>query len=218
MKTKVFCILFSLLPLLVSAQNDTDTLKTYMFDKFELGRVNYKNGTLTNSFLNYNFVFGKIMFKQDNIDYELANVSDIAYISIGNHLFFRIRSDVFCERFIIDAMELYVYWKYQARSAGKKGAYGTTSHTSSITSVSQFTQDGRTYNLQTGEKPSLSTDNTYYIYLNNKYNRISSAKSLAKLFKNNQEEIKDYCRQEKINFTNFEDIKKVISFCGKFSK
>jgi hypothetical protein len=217
MKTKVCCILFSLLPLFVSAQNDTDTLKAYMFDKFEQGTANYKNGTLTNSLFNYNFVSGKIMFKQNNVAYELDNVSDIAHITIGNHIFFRIKNDVFCERFIIDAMELYVYWRYQVQSAGKKGAYGTTSQTSSITGISQLTQDGHTYNLQTVENLSLSTNNAYYIYLNGKYNRISSAKSLAKLFKNNQEEIKGYCRREKIDFNKFEDIKRVVSFCGKFS-
>ncbi|GHT08155.1 hypothetical protein FACS189426_03070 [Bacteroidia bacterium] len=214
MKTTFFSILFGLLPIFIFAQNDS--IKTYLFDKFEKGTVNYKNGTITGSLFNYNLFSGKIEFEQDNIALELSDLSSIASIKIGNCIFVQVKPDIFCERFIIDNVELYVYWKYTMQSAGKKGAFGSVSQTSSIADISQISRGGNIYNLQSSEEYITSKNNKYYIYMNDKYTQIDSPKSLGKLFKNHQKEIEDYCKQEKIDFRNVEDVKKVTAFCGKF--
>jgi hypothetical protein len=213
-KTTFFSILFGLLPIFVYAQNDS--IKTYLFDKFENGTVNYKNGTATAALFNYNLLSGKIEFEQDNKVLELAELSAIVYIKIGNRLFVQVKPGIFGERFIIENVELYVYRKSKILSTGKRGAYGTVSQTSSISGISQINDKGSTYKLESIENISVTIDNAYYIYLNDKYNRIDSQKSLGKLFKSHQKEIEDYCRQEKIDFTNDEDVKKATAFCGKF--
>jgi hypothetical protein len=215
MKTIRICVLFCFLPLFAIAQDETN--RTFLFEKFENGTANYKNGSVIGGLFNYNLLSGKIMFEQNGTVFELADLSSIVSVKMNNRIFIQIKPDIFCERFMVDDVELCVYWKIKTQSAGKKGAYGTVSQTSSIIGISQITQDGSVYNFQSGEEYTTSESNIYYIYLNDKYNRIDSPKSLGKLFKNHQKEIEDYCNQEKISFTNFGEIKKAVAFCEKYS-
>ena len=214
MKAKIIFILLCILPIFAMAQDKEN--EAYLFNKFEKGVALYKGGNQIQSFFNYDLISGKIVFKDGNTVMELANPELFDQISVGDRVFKYIKGETFYEKVDINNLDLYIEWKSQLISQGKNVGYGS-SQSSAVNDVSHLSQNGSTYNLNSSEKFNLIPKNSYYVQLKGKYKRFNSAKSLAKLFKNHEDEILKYIDSEKIKFDSEEDIKKAVVFCSQFS-
>jgi hypothetical protein len=219
MKTKsTFLLCFLLiLPTLIFAQEEKGN--GYLFKDFEKGKVFYKTGGSTQGQFNYNILNEKILFLSDNSTVlELANVDDVAIVQINGRTFDHIRDGLLYEKIKTGDTDLYVRWNAKTVQDGKTGAYGQKSNTSSISNVSQITDNGALIQLRVEDQFTLKPNNSYYLKIDKKFKRFSSVDSFAKLFKGHEAEIKDYAKIEKINFNNVDDLKKLVAYSAQFMK
>ena len=208
-----------LFPIFLFAQEKKH--ETFLFENFEKGIAMYTNGKQVFSFFNYDVRNGKILFMNDDVLMELANPDVVSYIRIDNRFFVHIKGDTFYERIPAGNSNLFVNWKYQFLSKGKDAAYGVSSHATSATSVSiieeySISYSGNFHEMKSNEKFSIVNKSKYYVSINGKFKNFNSAKSFIKLFKQNEKEISEYIKIEKIDFNDFDDLIKVVSFASQF--
>jgi hypothetical protein len=219
MRLKINFLLFPILlfPIFLSAQDKG--IGTYLFDNFEKGAAIYKNGTQISGIFNYDVLSGKVLFKDENKIMELIGSDDIPHVKINNRLFTYIKDNVYYEQISAGDGSLFVFWKYKIVPKGKNAGYGVTSQLASISNVSMLNQEGiGIQSLKSVNKFEIVDESTYYLYINGKYRNFNSERSFIKLFKTNNEEISTYIKEEKIDFTNLDDMIKLIGVFSKYIK
>ena len=130
------------------------TLKDQMLDPvFYMGKVFFKDGTHTETYLNYNLLTNGIYFlDNDNNAYQLAGLPEIAAISYGKRTFSPINSKEIAE--VIQSLtggdELLLNRKTEIKSsADNRGAYGASTITSSVARINTW-DDAGAYKKSTG--------------------------------------------------------------------
>lgn len=189
----------------------------FLFNEFKKGKAVYKNGTVAGSLFNYDLTTGKILFMDNGETMELMNLPTFTHVEIDGRTFLYIKGNDFYEKISLEGINLYVNWNGDIISSGKSVGYGK-SQTTSVTQVDQFNREGGNYKIDVDEDFVLLLKNNYYLNIDNKYKRFSNLNSLAKLFKGHEDEIIDGLKNEKLDFKNFEDVKKAVQFCSKYSK
>lgn len=216
MRNKINFILFILfLPVLSFAQENPNS--NYLFEKFQSGKVIFKNGSNATGNLNYDIVRETFVFRENNEILDLANPNSVAVVNINNRIFEHAKGDIFYERVNLDNdATLYIQWNNKLLSKGKKGAYGTVSQTTSIDNVSQITGPGGNVNLSDTSEYTYKNNNTYYLKQKGKYKRFISSDSFSKLYKGHEQEVKDYLKSENINLKILDDVKKAVIHCAQY--
>lgn len=217
MKNLFFIFLaLSIFPIYLSAQNGEQDPR-FLFDKFEKGKIVFNKGGSSEAFLNCNVLLGKFVFlSDDKTIMELGNPSLVSYIDINGRIFEHIKNSDFYEK-VKDGSEkllLYVKWSSSLMSQGQKSSYGVNPGTSSGSSDVDY--DGYSFKSKVDKNIVLNPRNTFFIKLDNKFQKFNSADSLAKLFKNNEAEIKKYLKEQKYDFKKLDDIKKAIEYCSQY--
>jgi len=186
----------------------------FLLEKFERGRVIYKSGgQVTDGNFNYDTVTEKMLFMlSDSTIFELARPDIVSEVNILDRTFEHIKNGLFYEKVSIDGNNLYIRWKSRAISEGKDAGYGTKSSTGAIDNVSQISVGGMMYHMRDTEEYKMISNNTFYIKVNNKFKRFDSFNSLAKLFKENQEAIKVFVKEQNLNFNNVDNIKEAVRY------
>lgn len=217
-KSNILFLFFLTVPMLFFAQ-DQLTSQGYLFDVFENGKVVYKKGGTAQGLFNYDAVGEKLLFMANGEVMELTNPSIIDHVDVGGRVFEHVGRGVFYEKVSGEGMPFYIKWKSNIESDGKRGAYGTVSKISSI-STKQSLDNGITAveQLNLAEDYSVRFANTYYIKQGNKYKRFNSFDALAKLFKGHENDIKKYVEAETADFKNLENIQKIVAYCSQFVK
>ena len=191
----------------------------YLLPDFTDGQVFFKNSFLSTGKLNYNVLVGEMQFLE-NDEVRALETKDISVVKIDDRLFFPYRGNEFSE----ELLSAYPY-KLRVRSKGnispfaKKGAYGTTSSTSSITSYSSISsQDGQMYNLSVEEDVLVSVRYFYYLVgENGKYLQIANTKTFTKQFPAFSKQIEAFVKENKIRFDNVDDLKKLLVYCSELN-
>lgn len=222
MKNKYYIFLCILIfPIFLTAQEELD--QRYLFDKFEKSRVVYKKGGVSGAFFNYNILTGKLVFLSDDATImELANPSLISTVDIGGRIFEQVKGSDFYEKIKLssDDLPLYIKWHSSLVTKGKTGAYGVKSvNTSSVEKASlNQDNDGRIFELKVDKDIVMNPKNTFFLKIDNKFQKFSSPDSLAKLFKGHENQIKEYLKIQNLDFKNVEDVKKAVEYCSQFLK
>jgi len=231
---KKFLFLWLLIPVWVSAQNRqiveatagedlTQVVSTqfqYVFPEFTGGDVFYAGMPKVSGILNYNTLLGEMQFLDQNGQVlSLANVKDVTMVNIGNRRFFPFKGNEFTEELMSTGkVQLRVKRSGNAAQHSKKGAYGTTSATSSITSYSSISSDSRQYNLTVAENVLVTLNNFYYLVeLNNKHILIKNITAFTKMFPTHRAEIEAFAKENNIRLNNGDDLKALLEFCGKLN-
>jgi len=225
---KKYIFLCLLLPAWASAQNrqiveatsgedlakKVSTQIQYLFPEFTVGDVFYK-GQKSSGKLNYNMLLGEMQFEERNRVLTLANVKDVVMVNIGNRKFYPYNDKEFTEELLTtEKLKLRVRYKGNATQYSKKGAYGTTSSTSSITSYSSISSDNRQYNLTISEDVLVTVSYFYYLVgTNGKYTMIKNVKTFTKQFPAFRTQIETFVKEHNIKFNNEEDLKKLLKYC-----
>jgi len=229
MKKYIFLLL--LLPVWVSAQNrqvleaasgedlsqKISGRMQYLFPEFTNGDVYFIGLPKGSGNLNYNMLIGEMQFLENGQVMTLANLKDVALVNIGNRRFYRFNDKEFAEELLsTGTYQLRVRRKGNVAPHSKKGAYGTESSTSAITSYSSINEGGQQYNLTIAENVIISLNYFYYLVgTNGKYTLIKNAKTFTKQFPAYRVQIEAFIKEHKTRFDNGEDLKTLLEYCGK---
>jgi len=206
------CLLFSNLAFSQTKSDVTFDPSYFLLPKFTDGLIKMKDGNLASGKLNYNTVVDEMQFIGDkNEILSVADPSQVVLITIGDRKFYYLKNYFF--ELVADGNILLFSRIHVKRFEEKIGAYGGTSSTSSITSVSSYTSDNGTLTkLNAGVKVSLQTEVVYYIALNGKYKLVLTKNDLFKLFPANKDQIKQEMDKQNIQFDSVDSFKKIIDF------
>jgi len=229
------CVIFLLLfPAWVSAQNKqlveassgedltrkVSTQIQFLFPEFTNGDVFYK-GNKGSGKLNYNMLLGEMQFLENNKVLSLANVNNVLAVNIANRRFYPYKDNEFVEELATTGdVHLRVRYKGNAVTHSKKGAYGSQSSTSSITSYNSIIGDNNNqYELTVTENVLVTVNYFYYLVgKNGKYTLITNVKTFTKLFPAYRAKIEDYVKERNTKFNNADDLKALLKFCSELSK
>jgi len=189
----------------------------YEYPRFVFGKAFFKPGDSATGRMNYNKLAGQMQFidfKGDTLN--IADPRTIKYISINRDLFYF--DDGYVKLIKEDNM-IKLATKQTIRLAGKEktGAYNTASSTSSITTYSSFTMEGKVYNVVPTEDMILKKQTQYY--LGDKYNHFTLAnkKNLLRLFSKQNAALTAYLKENDVDFTNREDLEKLLQYLANLN-
>lgn len=182
----------------------------YVMPEFMPGRVVYKNGQYSNGIFNIATIDQTLRFRTDGGEtLALKDNRDVDRVTIGKSLFLHLNNEYAQVVGVSDDVILCVTKKLVFKKDAKKGAFGMTSETTSISSVSNYTEElGSTYNLSSQaehrmvQAPILVKKNRQY-----PFNR----KSLEKLFPDKKAALADYLAANSVNFDNPADATALFS-------
>jgi hypothetical protein len=208
----ILCLLISNLAFSQPKSDVPFDTTAYLLPKFTDGIIKMKDGKLAGGKLNYNTVIDEMQFISDkNEILSVADPSVVVQVAIGDRNFYYLKNYFF--ELVSDGNILLFSRIHVKRFEEKIGAYGGTSSTSSITSVSSYTSDfGTLTKLNAGVKVSLQTEVIYYIMVNGKYKLVLNKNDLLKLFTVNKELIKQEMDKQNIKFDSVESFKKIVDW------
>jgi hypothetical protein len=190
------------------------TADVFYYPQFIRGKVFFRDGTNAEAKLNYSHLVDEMQFvdaKGDTL--ALANEKTIKFISIANDTFYYDQGYVrlIAGNNVVKLAEKQVWVLGDTR---KIGAYKTANSTSFITAYGSYTEHGKSYDLTTNEDVDLRKAERYFF--GDKYNRfvLASKKNLLMLFLKEQRHIQTYLKENKVDFTDKEDLEKVVQLLG----
>ncbi|MDR0795423.1 MAG: hypothetical protein LBE79_05110 [Tannerella sp.] len=188
----------------------------FLFPEFTHGEVLFQNSPKGAGMLNYNMLVGEMQF-MDNNTVMAIEAKDVITVIINDRKFFPYNRMEFTEELAsTDHVKLRVRRKGNVAPYAKKGAYGTSSATSSITSYSSISgENSQQYGLSVKEDVLISV--RYFFYLvgaNGKYTQITNVKAFTKLFPAHRSQIEAYAKQNGIRFDRADDLKNLLTYCS----
>ena len=205
----VFCF-FSL-----SAQNIAEVYNGYVFPEFETGYAIMKGNVRYNAKFNYETISEKMQFLDTDDSLMEVVTDDIIAIVVGERRFYPDKKGFFYEGISIGDEMFYLQRKSKELSKGKGSGYGGYSETSSITNVGSISHSvtGGAVRFNSNELIEVKQDLFFYIKNKDKYERFTSVKALAKLFKSHQAKIEEYAKTNNTNFSKLDDVIKIMEYC-----
>ena len=185
----------------------------YSYPEFRLGTVALRNGTSADVRLNYNSVFGEMQFidpkKGDTIS--LADEKQIKLVTIGTDTFYF--DEVWLELvFSNNTVKIAKKRLLEMTNKEKIGAMGVEGYGGAIETYSKFTGSQHMRDLVAKEKLTFTEHITYYI--GEKFNHFHKAnrKSLLDFYRDKEEKVGAWLKENKIDFSKTDDMKKVIDY------
>lgn len=182
-----------------------------LFDKYTKGTVLMKNKARTNAELNFDAANNNMMFKQNGEEMILTNVNQIDTVYIGDRKFTPIKK-VYLEAIPTKHGDIYVHWNLINTYKGKKGAYGMTTQ-AKVESINTAEYTTGVYENQYVDVYELSNNNEYYLFKGEKPIIVKDERSLLKQFPEEKEKIKEYIKEQDIDFTQVDKVLKLLEFC-----
>jgi hypothetical protein len=184
----------------------------FHYPQFTYGKVFFRDGTVAEVKMNYNKVLDEMHFigpKGDTL--ALANEGTVKFIAIGEDSFYYDQGYV---RNILGAsiVKLAVKQVWKVVGNNKRGAYNSASSSSAISSKSSYSNGRGLYKLNVDEDMVLSKVELYYF--GDKYNHfvLAGKKNLLMLFPKEQQRIGMFLTENKVDFSNRDDLEKTVRF------
>lgn len=177
----------------------------YVFDSFTNGKVKLKSGKVYDQVLNYNLVTKEMIFEQPGGKYlAIAHPEDVDTITFSNRKFVP-ANKAFYEWLEGDTYPLFIEYTCTIKEQGAQTGFGTT-NTSAATSVKSLLKDGGAYALKLPDEYQVIPLHVFYIRVNTQYYRANNEQQLAKLFPAKKQQIRDWAKKNKTNFSMKEDV------------
>ena len=185
----------------------------YYFPGFGDGNVYFKDGTKSSGKLNYNFLLNEIQFLSNGDTVSLADEKNISFVAINTDLFYYDKGYV---RLISgnNKAKLTVSNTWKVGDVRRGSVYNTSTPASSSNSFTSYFVYGRHHDLVVNQDVELTRHEQYFF--GDKSNRILPAnkKNLLTLFPGEKSRIEIYLSENKTDFSNADDLKKIIAFLG----
>jgi hypothetical protein len=191
--------------------------KLYHYPVFTDAIVHMRNGRLSKGKLNYFALTDEMQFLGPTGDTTtLANEETISFIAIGKDTFFYEKGYLKLVS-SYQGIKLAQAQRYQIVDRRKKGGYDQSMPATSMTSITTYTDGNRTVQLSINEDVILKKSGHYYIGDRLNHFTWASKSELNKRFSKSSQAIKNYLKEEKIDYANKEDLEKLTRFLSHFS-
>ncbi len=193
--------------------------RIYHYPNFIAGKIFFRNNTVSDARLNYNYLNGEIEFispDNDTLAISKKQMLDIERVVIDTSTFFY--NDGYLELVAqSDVGRLLKKGMYVVAKREKIGGYDQPSSTSAIDSYSSFKESygTRQFDLKVRENITLVLRTNYFF--GDQYHAVLPAnkKNLYKVFRSKKDLIDSYLANNDVDFRKSTDIKKLFAFLSK---
>ena len=193
-----------------SVQGDTSGFwkSIFKYPQFVGGTVINVEDKCGTALLNYNRLSGQVLFINASGDtLEFANPNLIRVVSIGNDTF-RFFQNGFLETITHNGNAVNLYKKEMIRYSGseKKGGYGAYSPATAANSLEKVSSGNNIENLRPDENALYVPQRTFYLFSQPGKFYAATKKNFERLFPARRNEIEDFFKKQKVEFSNGEDL------------
>ena len=200
---------FFLLAFSLQAQ-DTTGQSTYLLDRFVPGSVLLKSGRIEQAALNYDAALQGIAFEKDGKHYNLTGLETIDTVYINDRKFIPATS-LFYELATIAPVELYATYSCKMQPV-KATADNNGSSRKTLNQVSNTVSEvylNRPYRAGYA----MEFRKHFWLKRYRDFYKVSTARQVIKLFPKKETAIKDFVKTNNTDFSNQNDVVKLLSFC-----
>jgi len=206
--------ILSVLSILTNAQSGSySALPQYLYPEFSNAVLKMKDGKSLTSVMNYNMVTGNMVFEKDGKVYDLLNAGLIDTVYLHNSKFIRF-GKAFYELIYAAPVSLFLHHKGDIVPAGKTGAYGTRTQTSSITSLSSISTESGYYNLALPSDLMVKVEQIYWVKMNDNMFSFTNLKQFLKIFPGREDELKEFIKSNHVRIERRDDIIELMDYCN----
>lgn len=189
--------------------------KIFRYPQFINGQIFFKDGRMTQALLNYNYLIGEIEFispKKDTLAIGKDQMPTIKKIIIDTTTFFYNRGYV--ELVMENAVgKLLKSEKFNVVKREKIGGYNQPSSTSAIDSYNNFTGPYGIPELHLKIRENITLVLKTNYFFGNDYDLLLPAnkKNIYKAYPAKKDRIKEYLKENPVNYKNPGDLKKLLT-------
>jgi hypothetical protein len=203
--------------IVVNTQDDVEAQlanNIFRYKNYTAGKVLLKDNSAVEAKMNYDQLTGKMLFinpKGDTL--EFANPETFNMVIVGKDSFYVFETNYLEKITHYTGINLAVIQTLKYLGSEKKGAFGTYSNVSGVTSNSTYTSDEHiTTSLGVDERGIYRFNNTYFI--SDRFNNFFPAnrKNFYKAFFAHEKQIGNFCELHHINFSKKEDLERLLDF------
>ena len=200
------------MPVAVAQKNTS-----YMFEEFQDAIFYFQGGIRSQAKVNYNLMDGMIYFidQDDGLVKMVTNTDKINVVKIGERNFVTVRDGI--QEVMPTDPPIYVQYMARTKMKAQKGAYGTETETSSITTYSEM-RDGQPYNVQEREFEAIGRYNMYWIEKNGKKIKFLDFKQFLKIYPKHKDALDSYIKSNRIDFNETKDIVALCLYAENLDK
>ena len=214
LRLTVTSILFTLFFSTVQSQDSKNQIPQFLYPQFSKGILKMKNGSALSAVINYNMVDQEFIFEQRGTYMALDKPDEIDTVVWQGKKFIYLNK-AFIELAYKGKISIFYQHKAKYTSAGSKSAYGMTSQTTGPTAVLTIQGGNQMRSLDLPENVTVSLDDIFWIQENGTFKKFTSERQFAKLFPEKEDQIKQFCKSNKINLTKVEDLQKLGDWVNK---
>jgi hypothetical protein len=188
----------------------------YVFPEFVAGEVYYGQSAVS-AFINYNLFSSNILALDGKKKKSLTDVDKIEYVSAGNRRFISLNDNTFGEILVDGGLTLAVKYSGTVVTANENVK------SLSRTALNKLLDSGNP--LPAGV--SIAIDSAYYFIKQRNQQKMfylpganvtkATHSGIIKLFSKNKSEINSFIESNKIDFSSFASLKKLVEFCEKYT-
>lgn len=217
MKVSIFLLILSIFPLAISAQQFK---RVFLFDDFIQAQIKFRNSSVSVVLLNYDASNKTMLFRQGMEIMEMTDLTQIDSIIIGKRKFVP-AANKFYEVIFLKEGNVYVDWLLKEINIGAKGALGTVTQASvknlymsdwGLNGTEMYTPYER-QKLRSTDVYKRKNDNTYYISVKGKLEKVKTLKHLKKIFVRRKDELERFAKEQNIDMKNIHDVLVILNYC-----
>ena len=186
-------------------QHLNDSIK-FVVPEFQAGVIVFKDGTYSRGPVNISTIEQCIYFINDAGEYQvLTNESEVNRVSIKGRSFVKSKYGYVELLQTLDEVMLGAVRRVSFFETEKKGAYGSKSQTTAVTTVGSLYGSGQFYTLGVDQDTPFKYKVIPYLYKDNRV-LLSNTKNFQKCFPDKKEQIESYLKDNSVNFENLEEV------------
>ncbi|MQY79752.1 MAG: hypothetical protein GH151_11245 [Bacteroidetes bacterium] len=199
----------------LNAQKDSEKSSPhYIFPTFTKGSVVMKDGNTKQAILNYNTVTQEMIFEQYGKRLALDKLETIDTVIIQDRKFIPV-GEVFYEVALVASISLFIQHKSDLISEGKPIGYGTKKQTTSSTIFSKLIAPDGLYPLKLPDEFYVINTSVNWIQKDESMVKFITKRQFLKIFKEQENKLKQFIKENKINLKVSEDIIMLVNYCNE---
>jgi hypothetical protein len=202
----------------LTAQTDSlVNLPNLLLPKFTKSVVKLKSGQINTAVLNYNKVDQEMVFFQNKQTLVLNEPKLVDTIFMANRTFIPFEKG-FYELAVNAPISLFIQHKSYVEFEGYPTLYGAKSQTTAPSYVRQIYGANGAIDLKIPKGYKVVDDTQFWIRKIGGMTVFDTKREFLKIFPEKEKELNQFISKNKINFENYEDVIKLVTYCNEISK
>lgn len=193
--------------------NHVVKLSQYAIDSFSTGFVKTKDGKVFRQILNYNIITGEMIFNDGDKLLAIAHPENVDTVIINERRFIPF-GNKFYELLAGTKTSLLQEFTYKIDQPGTSIGYGMQTENSGTTSISALIRNGGINDLKLPDDFKVIQGFQYWILKEGKIVKAGSASQFAKIFPGQKEQLKQFAKDNHIDFSKKEDLVQLVNKFG----